>query len=323
MSESLSVQVTRIVDEAVGVKSFELRRHDGGTLPAFTAGSHILVHLEGVTRSYSLANHPDEDYRYLIAVRRDPDGNGSVQMHDKVREGQTLEISAPANNFQLHHDAQKSILIAGGIGITPIMAMVRRLHSDDSGHHLYYCARDASCAAFRRELDSDDYRGSVTYVFDGGNPGNGIDLTAVLAEPEPGTHVYVCGPGGLIDAVRETAAANGWPAASVHHERFISRSDGKITTRQDGDASFEVEIASTGDVFVVEPGSTILETLLDKGFDPPRLCEEGYCGTCLTGVLSGTPDHRDDVLDEAERAANDVMTICCSRALTKRLKLDL
>lgn len=320
-SQSLEVRIARIVQEAEGIKLFELVDPEGGQLPPFTAGAHVIVQLgQGLDRQYSLANDPQERHRYVIGVLRDPASRGgSIHMHEALAEGQTITISTPQNHFPLAADGKRHLLIAGGIGITPMRAMVHALSRSGADFHLYYCTRSPEMTAFRADLEQNASAGQVTFVHDGGDPSKGLDAAKLLAEHSDGLHAYVCGPPGLIKGVRE--AASHWPSGTVHFEIFSAEATEEL--HQEGDSSFQVEIASSGQVFEIPADKTILEVLLANDIDVPRLCEEGYCGSCLTDVLEGEPDHRDVVLTEDEQASNEMMTVCCSRAKTGRLKLDL
>lgn len=316
--DRLLLRVTRICDEAVGIRSFELRHPDGAPLPQFEAGAHLLVDAAaGLVRQYSLCNDPAETHRYVIAVQREEAGRGSRAMFG-IAEGSALSVSAPRNHFRLDGGAAASLLIAGGIGITPIMAMVRTLERKGRPYRLHYCARSPARALFADRLAALPFGDKVRFHYDGGDPRNGLDVAAVLASPAPGTHLYCCGPAGLMQAV-ERAAVH-WPAGCVHFEHFSAEGLEPVAGT---DRSFEIEIASTGQVIAVAPDKSILDALQAHGIKVESLCREGICGTCITGVRAGTPDHRDHVLDADEKAANDRIAVCCSRALSARLVLDL
>lgn len=322
MTESrMTLRVSAVRDEAQDIKSFEFVAAEGSPLPAFTAGAHLDVHLpSGLVRQYSLANAPSESHRYLVAVLREDAGRGgSQEMHDKVREGDLIEIGGPLNNFPLHDDAAHHLLIAGGIGITPMMAMLRQLSADGSAYSLHYCSRSPEKTAFKAELETAPFAGHVTFHHDQGDPSKGLDVAALLREHKDGLHVYCCGPAGLMGAVREASAH--WPKGTVHFEYFSVDESARAPHEPDG--AFEVEIESTGDVYRVPADKSIMEVLREHGHDVPSACEEGICGTCLTEVVEGEIDHRDLVLDDDEQAANDIMTVCCSRAKSPRLKLRL
>ncbi|WP_414820394.1 PDR/VanB family oxidoreductase [Variovorax sp. Root411] len=312
------LRVARRVEEADGVCSFELVPQDSSALPAFAAGAHIDVHVApGLIRQYSLSNDPAERNRYRIAVLREPSSRGgSAGMHDSVRSGDVLRVSAPRNHFPLV-DAPRSLLLAGGIGVTPILAMARALHAQGRDFEMHYCGRSASRMAFLEELASAAFASSVVLHADD-VPAQKFDAQRVLAHPAGHTHLYVCGPNGFMDHVLETARRLDWPETQLHREYFAG-----VATALATDGSFEVRVASTGLSCQVPAGKTVTEVLAAHGVEVPTSCEAGLCGTCLTRVLEGTPDHRDSFLTDAERAANDQFTPCCSRALSPLLVLDL
>jgi vanillate O-demethylase ferredoxin subunit len=317
---TLNVQVARKAVEAEGVCTFELVETAGQPLPAFSAGSHIDVRLPGgLTRQYSLCNDPTETHRYLIGVLREPSSRGgSAAMHDVVEEGTLLEISAPKNHFPLAHDARRSLLLAGGIGITPILCMAERLAMAGADFELHYCTRSPARAAFLQRIRSAAFAPRAAFHFDDGDAAQKIDLKALLATPVEGTHLYVCGPKGFMDAVLGTARASGWPEARLHFEFF-----GAEVAPQAGDDSFEVKLASSGRTVRVAKDRSVVQALADAGVVVQTSCEQGVCGTCLTRVIEGVPDHRDVYLTPEEQAANDQFTPCCSRAKTPLLVLDL
>lgn len=318
MTNELTVRVAQRVEEAEDIYSFELVPHEGDTLPAFAAGAHIDVHVApGLIRQYSLSNDPSERHRYRIAVLREPTSRGgSAGMHDRVQAGDVLRVSSPRNHFPLVA-APRSLLLAGGIGVTPILAMARALHAQGSPFEMHYCGRSASRMAFLDEIESSGFSRCVALHADE-VPAQKFDAQHVLADPREDTHLYVCGPTGFMDHVLETARRQGWPETHLHREYFA----GHVTT-SDTDGSFEVRIASTGLRCQVPVGRTVIEVLAAHGVEVPTSCEAGVCGTCLTRVLEGTPDHRDSFLTDAERAANDQFTPCCSRAISPVLLLDL
>jgi len=315
--QTLSVRVNRVIDEAEDIKSFEFVDAAGGELPAFSAGAHLDVFPpDGPARQYSLCNDPTERQRYVVSVLREPESRGgSVAMHDGVREGMTISISAPRNNFPLSTEARRHLLIAGGIGITPMLAMVRHLQAAGADYKLYYCTRSAAKTAFRELLSAAPFAPHVEFIHDGGDPSQGIDLKSVLQTVEAGTHVYCCGPAGLMGAV-EAASAH-WPAGSVHFEYFTADQEA-LSAPTEG---FEIEIASTGAVYTVPEDKSILQVLTENGIEVESMCEEGVCGTCATGLLAGEADHRDMIFSDEEH--KNTITVCCSRAKSARLKLDL
>lgn len=316
----LSVRVARKTPEAADICSLELIPANGGTLPAFSAGSHVDVHLgPGLVRQYSLCNDPREKHRYVVAVLRDAASRGGSQaVHDAVAEGQLLTISAPKNHFALAPTAQRSLLLAGGIGVTPLLCMAEQLSANGADFAMHYCSRSVQRTAFRQRIAASAFAAQVQYHFDDGDAAQKLDLAALLRVPQEGTHVYVCGPKGFMDAVLGTARAQGWPEAQLHCEFFSATIAPDV-----GDAAFEVKIASTGQVITVPADQTVTRALADAGVDIVVSCEQGVCGTCLTRILEGIPDHKDSYLLPEELAANDQFTPCCSRAKSALLVLDL
>ena len=317
---TIEVRVTRKAQEAEAICSFELQAVDGRPLPAFSAGSHVDVHVPGgLVRQYSLCNDPGETHRYLIAVLKDAASRGgSVAMHERVHEGDRLTISAPKHHFALAHDAAEHLLLAGGIGITPLLCMAERLAVTGAPFTLHHATRSRARTAFVERIAASSFAAQVQHHFDDGDPAQRLDPAAVLAAPRPGCHLYVCGPQGFMDAVLGTARAAGWPEAQLHWEFF-----GAAPTASADDGGFEVQLASSGRVIMVARDQSVAQALEAAGVIVPTSCEQGVCGTCLTRVLEGVPDHRDLYLTPEEQAANDQFTPCCSRAKSARLVLDL
>lgn len=317
---TLQVRVARKRTEAQDICSLELVALDGAALPAFTAGAHIDVHLpNGLQRQYSLCNAPSERHRYVIGVLRDAASRGgSAAVHDLVAEGSTLTISAPRNLFALADTAPHHLLLAGGIGITPMLAMAEQLAATGQSFALHHCSRSRERTAFVNRLSAAPFAAHSHHHFDDGDAAQKLDITATLANAPAGTHLYVCGPQGFMDAVLNAGLAAGWPEERLHREYF-----GAAPVDHSQDGSFELEIASTGKVIKVLPDQTALAALHAAGIDIPMSCEQGVCGTCLTRIKAGTPDHRDQYLEPDEQAANDQFLPCCSRASSARLVLDL
>lgn len=315
----LQVRVVRKTREAEGIASFELARADGAPLPAFSAGSHIDVRVPGgLTRQYSLCNDSGESHRYRIAVLRDAASRGgSAGMHDAVHEGDLLHISAPRNHFPLQH-AQRSLLFAGGIGVTPLLCMAQRLAAIGADFALHYCTRSPERTAFSAEIAATAFAGRVHVHHDSGPPSQKLNLARLLARPDPGTHLYVCGPTGFIDHVVGTARSHGWPDGQIHLEYF-----GAAPQDHSADGAFEVRLASSGKTCTVAAGQTVVQALQAHGVEIMTSCEQGVCGTCITRVLEGQPDHRDLYFTDEEKARNDQFTPCCSRARSALLVLDL
>ena len=315
----IAVKVARKTQEAQDIASFELVKPDGSALPGFSAGSHIDVQVPGgLTRQYSLCNDAAEQHRYRIAVLRDAASRGgSKGMHEAVREGDTLLISEPRNHFPLVH-AQRTLLLAGGIGVTPLLCMAQRLATSGAEFEMHYCTRSAERTAFRDEIAAAAWAPRVAFHHDDGDAAQKLQLDALLARPEPGTHIYVCGPTGFIDWVVKTAERLGWGKDQVHLEYFGA-------TPQDtaGDRAFQVKVASSGATYDVAADETVVQALQKHGIEILTSCEQGVCGTCITRVLQGECDHRDLYFTDEEKAKHDQFTPCCSRAKSGVLVLDL
>lgn len=312
------VRIARASVEAADIRSFELVAEDGVALAPFSAGSHIDVHVGGFVRQYSLCNDPQERHRYLIALLKDAKSRGGSAAMHALEAGQSLTISDPKNHFALAHDARHSILFAGGIGITPILCMAERLAAVDASFALHYCSRSADRAAFTHRIRSSPFGDRVAFHHDDGPDAQKLRAAEAIGTPREGTHLYVCGPTGFMDWILGTARELGWPEARLHHEYFAAAS---VDTTNDG--SFEVQIASSGAVIRVAADQTVVAALSTAGIQVPMSCEQGVCGTCLTRVIDGTPEHRDMYLTPDEQAKGDCFTPCCSRAKSARLVLDL
>jgi vanillate O-demethylase ferredoxin subunit len=319
-SARLEVRVVRKELEATDICTFELAEPLGNKLPNFSAGSHIDVHVrEGLVRQYSLCNDPRETHRYLIGVLRVPDSRGgSSAMHDDVQEGDLLEIGEPRNHFPLAHSAKRSLLVAGGIGVTPILCMAERLANVGAAFEMHYCTRSRDRTAFVERIARSVFASHVTFHFDDGPPEQRVDIGALLEDPRPDTHLYVCGPKGFMDFVIGTARQKGWPPHRVHKEYFSA-----AVRTMESDTEFDVQLASTGKTYRIAKDKTVVTALRAHGIEIPTSCEQGVCGTCLTRVIDGEPEHRDIYQSDDERARNDQFTPCCSRSKTPTLVLDL
>jgi vanillate O-demethylase ferredoxin subunit len=312
----ITVEVKHAEEAAIGVRRLLLRAVDG-TLPAFSPGAHVDVEIRpGLVRQYSLCGHAEADV-YEIAVLREPASRGgSAALCDDVHVGDRLRISTPRNLFALQPAPSRARLVAGGIGITPILAMARSLRAEGRDFRLWYAGRVRAGMAFHEEVGGSHFAGQATVHADD-EAGGPLDLRAVLAEPAPDEHLYVCGPPGLIAATLELALASGWSSSAIHREAFSAASSTA------GDTAFTVSLARSGRRFEVPTDRTVLDILRDGGVDLEYSCEQGVCGSCLVKVLHGEPDHRDMVLTDEERAANDQFTPCCSRSHSRELVLDL
>lgn len=289
---------------------------DGRSVPPWEPGAHIdLVLPAGLTRQYSLCGEPSDRRRWKIAVLREHSGRGASQyVHDHLRAGDEVRVRGPRNRFPLVK-AESYVLIAGGIGITPILPMVRYLASTGADWHLHYGGKRRSSLAFRAELDRIGSHRVRIYAEDETGL---INLQQALGSPAAKTAVYCCGPASLLDAV--TGYCSDWPANALHVESFAPQTTGGSV----GDSgTFEVELARSGVTVPVKPGVSILDAVEAAGIPVRWSCREGICGTCETKVLDGEVDHRDSLLTRAEREANDTMFICVSRARTRSLVIDL
>ncbi|GGF30235.1 iron-sulfur protein [Aliidongia dinghuensis] len=303
-----TLRVARAEPVADGIHLFELRAPDGGPLPAFTPGAHLNVRVpNGHFRNYSICNDANERDRYVIAVKRESGGRGgSISLIDKMRPGDLIDAGEPDNLFELDLTAPSYLFVAGGIGITPILSMIRFLiATTDKPFELYYLTRSAEGTAFLAEARAMAGPGrTITIHHDNGDPANAFDLWPAFEEPSK-AHIYCCGPRPLMDAVRDMTGH--WPMHAVHFEDFGSD---LVRPRAD-DEPFTVELAQSGRSFEVPVGSTILEILREHGVDAPSSCESGTCGTCRTALVGGDVDHRDLVLEDHERGS--AIMICISR----------
>jgi vanillate O-demethylase ferredoxin subunit len=315
---TLTVKVARRSQETERVISLELVTLTGEPLPSFEAGAHVEVNVRaGVNRHYSLCNDPRNHDRYVLGVLRETASRGgSETIHEEFDVGTTFSISPPRNNFRLDESAGHSILFGGGIGITPLIAMAWHLHAQGASFEMHYCARDQVSAAFYDQLKQTPFAAHVTGHFDEGNPSKFCNFSAVLDARAPDRHVYVCGPAGFMEAVVNTAKGQGWAGDNIHVEHFGAQIDTSGT-------GFTVHTKKTRLSLQVPPDKTIAEVLIAAGVIVPMSCEQGVCGTCLTKVLEGAPDHRDLFLTDAEKTNNDQMTVCCSRSHSRELVLDI
>jgi vanillate O-demethylase ferredoxin subunit len=316
----LEVLVTAMRLEAKDIVSVELRPVGKKNLPPFSAGSHVLVELSaGLSRSYSLTNASHERHRYVLAIHRDrASRGGSRYVHDTLRVGDTITISEPRNHFELNESAEQSVLIAGGIGITPIWCMIQRLEELGGRWTLYYATRSRCFAAYCVELEALEARqpGRVHFHFDDEHGSKPFDMLSALGGAPASADLYCCGPRAMLRAFREST--EGRSASRVHVEYF--NNDDLATGATSG---FTVILARSGKKVRVKTDVTILDALLEEGLDVSYSCREGICGTCEVRLLSGVADHRDAILSDAEKNSNKTIIICCSRAQSDELVLDL
>lgn len=316
-SSTITALVHTLRHEAEGIISVELRPWGDTVFAPFEAGSHIDLHLpNGLVRSYSLLNSPSDQGRYVVGILRDRNSRGgSAFVHEQLRIGTQLRISQPRNNFALDPHASHNVLVAGGIGITPIYCMFRQLLALGKSAELIYCARSRKEAALLEQLSGLDAK--VVYHFND-EKGTVPDLARYLADQPRDTHFYCCGPTPMLDAFESTCESLGYPHA--HIERFAAA---ELAPAEDAQDSYSVELKKSGKTLNIEPGLNLLDVLLEAGCDIEYSCREGVCGSCETRVLEGDIDHRDGVLTKAERAANTSMMVCVSGCKSRRMVLDL
>ena len=315
-SETLRVRVAARRVAAQDIVALDLESADGTPLPPFEAGAHVDVRLGAdLMRQYSLCGDPGVRGRYRLGVLLDPNSRGgSAAVHAGLQVGRELEIGRPRNHFPVRLDAAHTLLFAGGIGITPILAMAHALRAAGRSFELHYCGRSANRLAFLDELQAFGPR--VHVHLDDGPAAQQLAIDAVLAGPSPDRHLYVCGPNGFMDFVTHAARRLDWHDDTVHLERFGA----EVNT--DG-APFTVIAARSKVSFEVQPGQRIADQLAAHGIAVRMSCQSGVCGTCVTRVIDGMPDHRDHVQTATEKAANRTITVCCSRSKTRRLVLDI
>jgi vanillate O-demethylase ferredoxin subunit len=316
---TIDVVVRRTWLETPEVKAFELVAAEGEELPTFSPGAHIDVHIaDGLTRQYSICNGPGEQGFYLIGVKRELESRGgSAAMHEAIGEGSTLRLGGPRNNFPLVEEAPLSLLLAGGIGVTPLVSMARHLAARSRSFALHHFVRDSQQTAFRELLAHEGLAAHATYHYGLVPPGLDATLEDILAAPLPGANLYLCGPKPFMNLVQAVARGLGWADGAIHLEYFAAD-----TPYRTGDG-FEVVCAKSRRAMTVPEDKTIIEVLRANGIEIETSCEQGVCGTCLTKLLQGEPDHRDLFLQPDEQEAGTVIMPCVSRARSPRLVLDL
>lgn len=313
--DMISLKVISVREVAADIFEYRLAAPGGGPLPGFTPGAHLHVRVpSGGTRQYSLCNDPADRESYVIAVKREDTGRGgSVSLIESTRQGDTVQVSTPRNDFKLDDDAGPVTLIAGGIGITPILSMARVLQREGRAFRMYYLTRNPELTAYATEIRASILSPYVTIHHDHGDPTRSLDMASILANPAEGAQIYCCGPTGLLKAVR--AAAAHWARGSVRFEDF-GATPARKAAGADTDG-FWVTLEDTGERIHVSPEQTILQAMQEAGMDVTSSCEAGTCGTCRMRLLSGEVDHRDLVLFDDEM--DDNIIICCSRAKSAEL----
>jgi ferredoxin-NADP reductase len=316
-NELIEVVIKSRTEQGMGIAVMELVSANGKPLPEFTAGAHIDVHVgDGLVRQYSLCNDSITSQSYRIGVLNDPNSRGgSIKIHQDFTELQIIKICPPRNHFPLNMDAKKSILASGGIGITPMMAMAYELLRAGKDFELHYCTRSSGAGAFEKEL-IEEFGERVVFHYDDQDQSQLFSPKSTFSPVNPNTHIYVCGPTGFMDWVINNAKEAGYPSEQIHFEYFSADVD---TTGE----SFEVYCEQSEITVTVLSDDTIAKALRKCGLKVNMSCEEGVCGTCITDVLEGEPDHRDHFLTDEEKADNDQIALCCSRAKSKRLVIDI
>ncbi|MDN7426139.1 PDR/VanB family oxidoreductase [Burkholderia sp. AU45388] len=322
------VRIDALIDAAQDIRCFRVSRVDGQPFDAYEPGAHIDVTApSGITRQYSLCGNPDERGSYLFAVKKEAQSRGgSRSLHDDVRVGAELSIGTPRNLFRLTDDASEHVLIAAGIGITPLLSMAYALHKRGARYRLHYFARSRDHAAFVDELSAEPFASRVTFHYGVEPDALAAELGRCIESIDLKAHVYTCGPGPFMDAV-VAAAAERIPEDAIHLERFAADPVAADAGNAEAGASpadgFEVRLKRSGQSVRVAPDTSIVDALAAIGIEVDTSCGEGVCGTCMVPVLDGEPDHRDHCLSKAERASNTVICCCVSRARSAVLVLDL
>ncbi|MCC4585714.1 PDR/VanB family oxidoreductase [Xanthomonas sp. NCPPB 1067] len=314
------VRVAAVAEQGHRQRAIRLEPIDA-ELPAFEAGAHVDLHLpDGLIRQYSIASAPHARDHYLLCVKlADASRGGSRHLCEQLSPGDRLRISSPRNLFPLRA-GERHVLLAAGIGITPLLSMAEALEARGESFVLHYYARRHADVAFGQRLQQGFSHGQVHMHLSEGGQSPRVHLPDALVQARARDQLYLCGPAAFMDHFTAVARAQGWAESQVHREHFAATAP---ELPDAADRAFEVELAASGRVVQVPAGCSIAGALLDAGIDVPLSCEQGMCGACLTGVIAGLPDHRDSVLSAAEHAANAQITLCCSRSRSPRLVLDL
>lgn len=312
------VQIKSIRDLTPSIRSFELTAEDDSDLPEFTAGSHIDIILDnGLTRQYSIANCCSEKNHYIIGVLHDVNSRGgSSFIHQQFKIGDQINISEPRNLFPIHSNTNKACLFAGGIGITPILSIAYALKRENIPFEFYYFVRDEKSVAFKDILET-QFNHEIHFNIEN-DLNRQLNVNEILKSPEANKHLYVCGPNGFMDFIFKTAENYQWNKEHLHKEYFVAAS-----ADDESNFEFKVKIASTGEIIPIAADESITEALDKRGIEIPVSCEQGICGTCLTTIIEGEPEHRDMFLTDEEKGLNQIFTPCCSRSKSEILVLDL
>jgi uncharacterized protein len=315
--KELLLTVEEITQQSDNIKSFKLISDNKQNLPEFDSGAHLQITLNKdsnqLVKHYSILSHPDNRHYYEIAVLNEPHGKGgSIHMHTQIKQGDTLLCSSPKNEFPISKDAEHSILIAGGIGITPMLSMLQKLTSQNKSVEIHYTVKHQTDFIFKDKIKK--IAGEHSYFYASRDQGSRIDLATLMKKSEQGTHIYVCGPVRLINAVRDLGNENNWQDNHIHFESFGAQSN---TNNKD----IEIHLSKSDKTMTVPADKSILDYLLEQNIDVPHQCKRGECGLCITNVLKGEADHNDLCLDKETRKSS--MCLCVSRAKNKSLTLEL
>ncbi|ABP34756.1 ferredoxin [Polynucleobacter asymbioticus QLW-P1DMWA-1] len=318
----LHLKIKQIRQEASGIHSYELVSEDGKALPSFDAGSHIDLHLpSGSIRQYSLSNDPAETHRYVVGILRDEQGRGgSKEVHQALRVGDFLAVSRPRNHFHLDESAKKVILLAGGIGITPLKSMGHRLKSLGIPFELHYCARAQENIAFPQDLQNLSDSGEIQFHLDDGIPGNGLNISEMIEDLESGAHLYYCGPAGFMKACAQAATKRSDIHVNCEHFKAPEKEAGQTEVKSDV-SELAIQIQSTGQKITLSRSESLIDVLAKLGVEVSTSCQSGLCGTCKTRYISGDVEHGDCILSDAEHT--EYLTPCISHIKSGTLVLDL
>ena len=303
--------------EGGNIAVMEFESATSATLPKVEAGAHIDVHLpNGMVRQYSLCQNPNDEGKFRLGILRDPDSRGgSVSAFDEIKDGMQIQVSEPKNLFPLLK-AKHSVLIGGGIGITPLITMAYQLASEGTSFELHYCGASPENCAFVDEIKNGELAKYTTFHFKSEGASHRAFFESAIKNIDLESHIYTCGPVGFMDWVINLATTHDFPEQQIHKEYF------QVETDTSGD-SFEVVAERSGKIIMVEAGETILQALAKEGIEIEMSCEQGVCGTCMCDVIEGEPDHRDVYFTDEEKASNEQILVCCSRSKTLRLVLDI
>jgi vanillate monooxygenase ferredoxin subunit len=317
----LSVVVKNTVAEALAVVRVVLGREDEGDLPTFEAGAHIDIKLpSGLVRQYSLCRLQSDSRYYEIAVLKDPQSRGGSEEVHALQIGDVVEISEPKNHFPLVNPNKKALLIAGGIGVTPLLTMAQTLQALETTFEFHYCAKSPKTAAFSHALANGSFADKMAFHYSQDPLSGRMTVSTVLSSNQLDRDLYVCGPADFITHILSEARALGWPEDALYREFFTAP---VVDSTGSDDKAFRVKVASSGDEFYVAENKTIAEVLDEHGVFLAVSCESGVCGTCMTNVLEGEPDHRDVFLTDQEHTEGKLIMPCCSRAKSASITLDL